>query len=49
MGEEWLISSATYAKVCPKSLDLDGDKTIAVVHAAVMNGWSNSLFPSHPK
>jgi len=29
--EEWLVSSATYADVCPGSLDLEGDKTIAIV------------------
>ena len=40
--EEWLVSSATYAKVCPGSLDLEGDKTIAVVHAAGMIGGKKS-------
>ncbi len=40
--EEWLVSSATYAKVCPKSLDLTGDKKIAVVHAAGMIGGKKS-------
>ena len=40
--EEWLVSSATYAKVCPGSLDIEGDKTIAVVHAAGMIGGKES-------
>jgi protease-4 len=40
--EEWLVSSCTYARVCPESLDLDGDKTIAVVHAAGMIGGKKS-------
>ena len=40
--EEWLVSSATYADVCPASLDLEGDKTIAVVHAAGMIGGKKS-------
>jgi len=40
--EEWLISSATYDKVCSGSLDLEGDKTIAVVHAAGMIGGKKS-------
>lgn len=41
-NEEWLVCSATYAEVCPASLDLDGDKTIAVVHAAGMIGGKKS-------
>ena len=40
--EKWLLSSATYADVCPGSLDLEGDKTIAVVHAAGMIGGKES-------
>lgn len=40
--EEWMVSSATYADVCPGSLDLEGDKTIAVVHAAGMIGGKKS-------
>jgi protease-4 len=40
--DEWLVSSSKYAKVCPASLDLDGEKTIAVVHAAGMIGGKKS-------
>ena len=40
--DEWLVSSSTYARVCPASLDLEGDKTIAVVHAAGMIGGKKS-------
>jgi protease-4 len=40
--DEWLVSSSKYAKVCPASLDLEGDKTIAVVHAAGMIGGKKS-------
>lgn len=40
--EKWLVSSCTYSEVCPKSLDLTGDKKIAVVHAAGMIGGKQS-------
>jgi len=44
--EEWLVSSATYAKVCPGSLDLEGDKTIAVIHAAgIISGKKSGINP----
>jgi protease-4 len=31
--EDWLVSSAKYSGVCPSSLNLTGDRKIAVVHA----------------
>jgi len=40
--DEWLVCSHTYSKVCPESLDLGGDKKIAVVHAGGMIGGKES-------